>query len=316
MRITTKVALIALTFMTWARLEPTSVQAAKIELINSSCLLNGECKGSIQDAILVSGPIEKGDFIKFEKVVATAPVVASTLFLRSPGGSADLAMKIGRLAREMLFDVQAPKLDHEVTETGQYAGGDYPICIENGVLGYPGYAPLRGQPCVCASACFLIYVAGAWRNEGYVGIHRVYIRPEQNAQLSLKQSTQIMQSYRDPIIKYLTEMGVPSRYADIMFSTSSRDIYVPTAPEIKKDFFGYPPEIMEWLMARCGVSTEKEADEAFWRDMQTGKGPAALAEKKKRDDCIDTAMWEERIKRRLKFRKDYLEWADLGERIE
>ncbi|WP_262298153.1 hypothetical protein [Microvirga sesbaniae] len=285
---------------------------ATIELVSWSCFAGGTCDNVQPDSILISGVIEKGDFVEFEKVLGAAPARVSSVILRSPGGNVGLAMQIGREVRAQLLNVHAPMMDHEVYANGEYAGGERARCIEQGILGLPGSPRYRNQPCICASACFLIYAAGAWRNEGYVGIHRAYLDPRTNQKLTLEQSTKAINSFREPISQYLRDMSVPSRYIDIMFGTSSREIYVPSALEIRKDFFGYPPEISEWLMARCNTVAEKEADDTFWRDMRSGKAADAILAKKERDSCIEAELGIERAARRIKLR----EWLAVGDPVE
>jgi hypothetical protein len=101
-----------------------------------------------------------------------------------------------------------------------YGGGDYPLCIENGVgkgkqTEFKG-SRYKGSECVCASACFLIYVAGARRDRSYVGIHRSYLS---ESDLGLEATSQLYSGLQKPIMNYLDDMGVPRRYADIMMRT-------------------------------------------------------------------------------------------------
>ena len=259
-------------------------EAAKIERVNPSCFLHFECNMDDDGAILISGEITPGDYLQFQKSIANGKYIPSKVILRSPGGDVNEALQIGRLVRELYIETEAPF--HADNRAG---------CLE-----HPDLKPQMRRPteCVCASACFFIYVAGVPRNDAYVGIHRFYLNPEVNTNLSLQESIIWTRAIREPVVRYLQEMGVPSKYVDIMFATSSREIYGPTKKEITADLLGYPPEIMEWFMARCNTTSERQFAKKGLLDkiIEIGGG---------RSVCISDAMRQDRIERYRRFRAQF-----------
>ena len=233
-------------------------RAAEIQAVNSHCFLTNRCMDNWTDAIVIRGTIVEGDSAKFHDIMIQENFF-ETVILRSRGGNIQEAMKIGRDIRRLLLETEGPQLDYYPEREGtlRYGGGDYPLCIENGVGEYKG-SRYKGSECVCASACFLLYVAGARRALSYVGIHRGYVRADISRDLGLDAAAQIYISISKPISEYLHEMGVAPRYADIMLRTSSQEIYIPKLPEVMADFYGWIPEIDEWLIAKCNTVSERQ----------------------------------------------------------
>ena len=101
-----------------------------------------------------------------------------------------------------------------------------------------------------------------------------------------------------PMQDYLQEMNVPRRYADIMLRTSSRDIYVPKYPEVMADFYGWVPEIEEWLIAKCDTVSEQKVQQMEGKALADGKLKGFLEFRDNRELCIQIALLAERDKRR------------------
>src|SRR5262249_8120296 len=102
----------------------------------------------------IRGQIQKGDYEKVRALYGTSFRTMTILYLLSPGGDAEEAMRIGRLLRKYLTSAWAP---------ARFSTGE-------------GYLPgqtfqCRGTECVCASACALIWF-GAVDRFGVVGLHR------------------------------------------------------------------------------------------------------------------------------------------------
>jgi hypothetical protein len=216
-------------------------------------------------------------------------------------------MQIGRDIRRLLLETEGPRLDFYTRGDGSlaYGGGDYPLCIENGVghgtsAAYKG-SRFKGSECVCASACFLIYVAGARRDRSYVGIHRSYLSEKATRDLGLDTASQIYARIRKPIADYLDEMGVPRRYADIMIRTSSREVYIPKYPEIMRDFYGWIPEVEEWLIAKCNTISERQLEEEQNKAFSAGRLVEFFEFRNRREGCIQLELLNERLRRRKEF---------------
>ncbi|WP_262030229.1 hypothetical protein [Microvirga sp. Mcv34] len=275
----------------WSFLGASPATAATIQRVSPNCFQFAECGDTSDHGILISGEIVKGDYYKFRAVLAEGRSVPRLLYLRSPGGDVSEALQIGRLARELYLEAVAPAQ----IEEGKG------VCFENDAATMRRSGRRRPGPCVCASACFFIYAGAVRRNEAAVGIHRFYIDPSTNAKLTLQESISRMRAVRQPVIDYLREMGVPGKYVDIMFATSSRELYVPTTAEIRADFLGYPPEIMEWLMAQCKTGSDREAAEVLEK-----KGLlSALNNTWERTGCLADAMAGDRVARYRQFRQSY-----------
>jgi hypothetical protein len=259
MRNITNTLLAALVAFSWI----DCVGAAEVQIVK--CFFVDNCKHNYPDGILISGAVVRGDADKFrDSVRRTSPLVRNVI-LRSNGGDVVEAMKIGRDVRHLLLETEGPQLEYMVDDALSYLGGDQPLCVENGVdatlkeLQYKG-SQYKGTTCVCASACFLIYVAGARRSRSYVGIHRVYLDENASRDLSLDRMVEIYSKIKRPIVEYLNAMGVPGKYSDIMLQTSSKEIYIPAYAEIMADFYGWAPEVEEWLIAKCNTISERQLE--------------------------------------------------------
>jgi hypothetical protein len=57
---------------------------------------------------------------------------------------------------------------------------------------------------------------------------------------------------------YLKEMGVPPKYADMMFSIPKDEIRWIDSAEFHADFNGDIPELKDWIDARCNKMTDPE----------------------------------------------------------
>jgi hypothetical protein len=120
---------------------------------------------------------------------------------------------------------------------------------------------------LCASACFFIVVAGIERGpslDGHgiekpiLGIHRPFMT---DADLKTFTANRVIASatqVRTVIEAYLKEMGVPLKYAEIMFSISKDQVHWISTAEYQADFDGIISELKDWMGARCDNFTEVE----------------------------------------------------------
>jgi hypothetical protein len=97
------------------------------------------------------------------------------------------------------------------------------------------------------------------------------------------------------------------RHSDIMLRTSSKEIYIPTYTEIMADFYGWVPEVGEWLIAKCDTISERQLESDEKRALANTR-TGALADLKKfieirdrRESCIQLELLTERLKRRKAF---------------
>jgi hypothetical protein len=185
------------------------------------------------------GEISKGDYEKVTAFLSTHHPFVSFFNLISPGGDVDEALKIGRLFRQYLISTSAPTT----------------ILSPDNV---PALSDLcRGQDCICASACALIWMGGAYR-WGSVGLHRPRIVDATYRGLTpAKASTTYNRVLRE-VGAYLEEMEVPRSIVEKMVATSSGDIIWVDSNDEGLD---RPPSLAEWVDASCGQDVPYNWDE-------------------------------------------------------
>ncbi len=125
--------------------------------------------------LLIEGIIKAGDFEKFRNKLVEKGKPPTPLYLNSPGGDLREALKIGRLVRKLRLNTTAPIL---IASTKELVCWKWTTRVEIREL-------KKGDECICASACFFIYVAGVDRNGGYDAVHRPYVKKQGAAEISL-----------------------------------------------------------------------------------------------------------------------------------
>ena len=166
---------------------------------------------SMEDVVSISlvGEIKKGDAEKFQKLIEDLrqkKIVVNMLTLASSGGDANEAMRIGKIVRKSFIPTHAPfALDYGWTCNG------YP----------PG---IKADDCDCASACFLIWVAGVYRMGNVLGIHRPYFLEEYLEGLSASEAQKESALMYERIRSYLKDMDVPEHVINKMFNTETDEI--------------------------------------------------------------------------------------------
>ena len=185
----------------------------------------GQCS-----SMFIKGPIERGDYQRFVAFYAPHYRIVETLFLHSPGGDAEEAMKLGRLVRKYLIAAYAP------------IGVPGPLQL----LSAPARDLCEGPQCICASACALIWL-GSVARDGTVGVHRPKITDPQFATLPLAQAKIAYTQTLQRVVRYLEEMEVPRPLIDTMVATGPGQIYWAT----NSDNLWHPPSFAEWISARC-----------------------------------------------------------------
>jgi len=197
-------------------------------------------------ALLVEGKFEKGDYERLREFLANKnnfDKIHSGVFLASPGGYIGEAIKIGRLIRSLRLSTDGP--------SGPPAGperiGSYTILPPDLVKPSQNY--------LCASACFLVYVAGinrkiAWA--GRLGIHRpAPMGPD--GKFAKDAPVGLVWRMHDDIRDYLAEMDVPGKYVDLMYSVPPASVRWITQNELDADLRGFVPEVRDWVTPICGL---------------------------------------------------------------
>jgi hypothetical protein len=114
-------------------------------------------EGSV-DLYLI-GDITVGDYDRFVSAMRIRGAKPFSLTLRSGGGNVLEAMKIGRLVRELSISVWAPTSSMETPSRAS--------------CGYDLQAVGRRVPCICASACTLVFFGSVFRSGFEVYIHSI-----------------------------------------------------------------------------------------------------------------------------------------------
>ncbi len=221
-------------------------------------------------SVIVEGKIEAGDYDKLRSIYGERgqsefslglPEVY-VLTLASPGGDLAEAMKIGRLVRALKLITNVP------SRIGLHSK-----------MGMANEHKLKNPQAnhMCASACFFIFVAGvkrtddAWSGDPILGVHRPYLSDSDLRMLSGDQAIASTDRLRTAVENYLKEMGVPAKYAGMMFSVPKDEVQWIGAADFKSDLEGIIPELKDWLAARCDKRTDVE--KALWKKMMADPHP-------------------------------------------
>jgi hypothetical protein len=195
--------------------------------------------------LVLEGKIVLGDFVKVRNFIRTKSnfdKISGGVFLASPGGSVDEALEIGHLIRALQLSTDAPS----GPPIGRAKFGESLIRASDLVDPKANY--------LCASACFLIYVAGIYRHPiwaGRLGIHRP-VRSDSNLNPLTSDHTMKSSGGARKLIKnYLKEMNVPEKYVNLMFSVPPKELRWITQDEFNSDLQGFIPELWNAIDAKC-----------------------------------------------------------------
>ncbi len=218
--------------------------------------------------MILEGKIERGDYDKLLRLIDADCLNYSCtagIYLASPGGDLIEAMKIGRLVRKLRLETHVPsdvppvpdllppdrqKIE-AIRKKAEADLKDYKAILKDAKANY-----------MCASACFFIFVAGIDRERNIwppvLGIHRPYLSEADLKRLSGNQVIASAGQMRTVVEDYLKEMGVPVKYADLMFSIPKDQVRLIDEDDFVSDFEGYIPELQDWLDAKCNKLTDVE----------------------------------------------------------
>lgn len=207
---------------------------------------NIEARPGALPSILISGTIEEGDYTRFQAALRRLERPAYRIDLASPGGDLTEAMRIGRLARRLLLTTAAPHRNEDGSVTCSLVSG----------LEQWGEGPIAGdrvpENCLCASACFLIYAAGIGRDGNILALHRPRLAGHSVGDLSLSDYEHHYASALQRAENYMRDMGLNREWVGRLEATPSGETYWLSNEEAAWLAVQTPPEIEEWLTARCG----------------------------------------------------------------
>jgi hypothetical protein len=208
----------------------------------------------VRGVLILEGKIEPGDYISVRNFLSEASnfkKMSGEVFLASQGGNVFEALEIGYLIRHLRLSTDAPS---RPPPTVRSSGSEviHPFDLAN---------PRNYQ---CASACFLLYVAGIYREfiwAGRLGIHHPQLE-HKPVGLTEKDISVGMVDMRNKVKRYFEEMNVPNKYLDLMYSLPSNEMRWITQSEFNADLKGYIPEVHALLDAKCssrlGAETSTE----------------------------------------------------------
>lgn len=174
----------------------------------------------------VKGEIAKGDYGSLLTLLQKRNAFPFIVRIQSPGGDVIEAMRIGRLARKALLDVE------------------------------PEY--MR-----CNSACALIVFSSAVNPDGDwgIGLHRPFYDKQYFAGLSFEQAQAKHKALDRSVREYLIEMNVPTAIIDKMMAVASDEIVSLNLRQYREENGIRPPAVDEWLKARCGSIPSSELND-------------------------------------------------------
>jgi hypothetical protein len=197
---------------------------------------------------VLEGVIQAGDFEKFKNFILNGGNPFQ-IYLASPGGDLAEAMKIGLLVRLLKLSTVVPgkQLTNQAFESAAAAHG-----LANPKADYQ-----------CASACFFIFAAGVHRSHddhgpALLGIHRPSLTADTLKRLSEDQAIAVNGRTRTMVENYLKAMGVPTKYAEMMYSDPGRRIRWIRNDEFEADLDGFIPQLKDWVDARCDKRSDVE----------------------------------------------------------
>jgi hypothetical protein len=187
--------------------------------------------------ISLEGQIGPGDADKFERFMRGAGPRIATLRLRSPGGRAAEAMKLGALVRRYFLKTEAP-----VDE------GGLPTCQE------------ESRYCVCASACVFVWVAGIHRNG------RAHLEAHRPGQADGSDPDAPAES-EGALRSYLDTLEAPPELTELVLATPPDRIErVPTA--LVRKASGFVPSIDHILANRCPAPRQPACENRILAEMR------------------------------------------------
>lgn len=187
--------------------------------------------GRVIDSTL-EGEIQPGDYDRFVTKILNGGL-GTELWLNSPRGDVFEAMMIGRLVRDLRMDTHAPD-----------RAGNTAFC-----LAHPRGTDL--DKCSCASACFLIFVAGINRKGTHLAVHRAFPIHDRLRFMTPDDAAVVSGKATNTVSAYLAEMGVPTHIIERFMVIPSNKIEWVSAEDISRYFSGYIPQFSEWVVAKC-----------------------------------------------------------------
>ena len=192
--------------------------------------------------LVIEGKIQAGDFQKFVSIVRSYKGKIGVVYIFSPGGDFEEAMKIGRAMRALELSSMVP----------MRGSSGRPECEP------PDLVPLDVSNCVAASAGFFIHIASVHRGGTFLAVHRPYFEQTGFSQLSEEAAKRKFDALQVEARVYMTDMGVPAHIQEDVLGTPSDKAMILDEKTIKTYFWGDLPARHEWVLAKCSQMSPDE----------------------------------------------------------
>jgi hypothetical protein len=208
--------------------------------------------------VAITGRITQQDVAFFSAHSKEFELKGLWVYLNSPGGDVDAAMKIGRIIRSVWGETYTT---------------------------YPAH---------CYSSCALIFIAGVKRhNYGELGLHRPYFA---SAPLSIQQIEKQLPVMRSAVKDYVEEMGITASFFERMFNTDPSEIDILRGDDSEKIVPETDPtydEIQTSLQARhFGITTsEYRKRESLTKSCYTYDSSGAMKANLAAYVCAQATRW-------------------------
>jgi hypothetical protein len=255
--------------------------AAKANAANISEAHDNQ-NGKLLFGILVEGDIEPGDAIRLENAVLQfdviySPHVARFVYLRSRGGDAEEAMKMGTVIRRLRLETEVPTQ------------------LEGHSDIFSWVSPADKSNNICASACFLIYAGGVERHGNLLALHRPYLAKDTASKMSDLQYEAAEKHAMAEVQQYLKDMEVGDFFIDKVMSNSSQDAYHVTLWETDEYHLSQiVPSLEEAVLARCTSVTTEEAQRVDSGKASPEERERILAKLETAGNCQDDVLGDMR----------------------
>jgi hypothetical protein len=206
----------------------------------------------VRGVLILEGRIDAGDYASVRNFLSDASnfnKMNGQVFLASPGGNVGEALQIGYLIRRLRLTTDAPSRPPPTVRT---SGSEIirPLDLTN------------PRHYLCSSACFLLYVAGIYREfvwAGRLGLHSPQLE-RKPVGATANDIAIAMVEMRNKLKDYFEQMHVPNKYLELMYSVLPTEVRWITQTELNADLKGYIPEVRTLLDEKCMSRAEGSTD--------------------------------------------------------
>lgn len=209
----------------------------------------------------IVGVIERGDDEVFRSKAVEAlqgPCThPSAIVVFSPGGNVGAAMSIGEQIATLALTTFAPDLVKVFDHIPNKGSASTPRLVRRCETGSGAdRLTIADADCTCASACFLIWLAGSKRQGDVVGLHRPIFDATSFGRLAPAEARSNYDALIAATASYLRRYGASEAIIETLLSTNSREVKYLSPSDLSG--FRQAPYFEELMIAKCGIS-EREA---------------------------------------------------------